>query len=59
MSDTTASANCCGWSAIATSRPSVTGRPSAPTVVETTARAMPIASKILSRVPPPIRIGTT
>ena len=42
-----------------TSRPGVTGSPSAPTVVETTALPIAIASKILSRVPPPIRSGTT
>ena len=37
----------------------VTGSPSAPTVVDTTALPMPMASKIFSRVPPPIRSGTT
>ena len=39
--------------------PCVAGSPSAPIVVETTAVPMAIASKILSRVPPPIRSGTT
>ena len=34
-------------------------QPSAPIVVETTARPMAIASNIFSRVPPPIRSGTT
>jgi len=35
------------------------GNPSAPTAVLTTGDAMPSASKILSRVPPPMRSGTT
>ena len=35
-----------------------TGSPSAPMVVETTGLPMAIASKIFSRVPPPIRSGT-
>ena len=32
--------------------------PSAPSAVETTARPAPKASRILSRVPPPLRSGT-
>ena len=37
----------------------MSGRPSAPTVVDTTAFPIASASKILSRVPPPTRSGTT
>jgi hypothetical protein len=47
-----------GSSAIDTCFPLVTGSPSAPTVVDTTALPMAIASKIFRRVPPPIRSGT-
>ena len=39
--------------------PWLTGSPSAPSVVETTAFPMAIASKILMRVPLPLRRGTT
>ena len=39
--------------------PDTSGSPSAPTVVETTALPIASASKIFSRVPPPIRSGTT
>src|SRR5690348_5580266 len=38
--------------------PLVTSSPSAPMVVDTTALPIAMASKILSRVPPPIRSGT-
>ena len=59
MRCTTACAKRAGSSAMSMSRPLVTGSPSAPTVVETTALAIDIASKIFKRVPPPIRKGTT
>src|SRR3954469_5326439 len=58
-SPTTAAANAGGSSASITCSPAVTGRPSAPMVVETTALPIDIASKIFSRVPPPMRSGTT
>src|SRR5262249_47330638 len=51
--------NSCGSSANRMSMPSETGRPSAPTVVDTTGFAIDIASKIFNRVPPPMRNGTT
>jgi len=54
----TASANDRGSSARSACAPGTTGRPSAPTVVETTALPIAIASKIFSRVPPPMRSGT-
>ena len=54
----TACANARGSSAMTVSRPCVTGSPSAPIVVETTALPIAMASKIFSLVPPPMRSGT-
>ena len=54
----TDSAKSFGVSATRMFSPDRTGRPSAPTDVETTALLIAMASKILRRVPPPIRRGT-
>src|SRR5581483_4911 len=59
MRRTTSRANVRGSSASRTCCPLTTGNPSAPTVVDTTALPIAIASKIFNRVPPPIRSGTT
>jgi hypothetical protein len=55
----TAVAKSCGVSAARKWRPDSSARPSAPTVVETTALPIASASKILMRVPLPARSGTT
>src|SRR3954468_13624483 len=55
----TASANSAGVSARSTCSPCSTGSPSAPIDVVTMAFSIAMASKILSRVPPPILSGTT
>ena len=54
-----AAANAGAWSAIRQSFPLVTSNPSAPIDVEIKAFPIAMASKILSRVPPPILKGTT
>src|SRR5919106_2168157 len=58
-SSTTDAAKVSGVSAMRNSLPSVTGSPSAPTVVDTMGFSIAIASKIFKRVPPPILNGTT
>ena len=55
----TASAKAVGWSSTRMSRPGTASIPSAPSVVETMAFPMAMASTILRRVPPPRRSGTT
>ncbi len=55
----TASANSGGLSAIMASRPEVAAMPSTPRLVLTTGRPQAMASKILNRVPLPIRSGAT
>ena len=55
----TASAKAAGSSSMRRSRPGTASIPSAPSVVETMALPMAMASTILSRVPPPSRSGTT
>ena len=52
-------ANDSGSLAKMTSRPETTGNPSQPIVVETIGQRIAIASSTLSRVPPPLRRGTT
>src|SRR5438445_111410 len=56
---TTEAANAAGSSAMSRCSPCDTSRPSHPTVVETTGFAMARASSTFSRVPLPIRRGTT
>jgi hypothetical protein len=58
MTRRTAAAKASAPSAISRWRPDSVGSPSAPMVVDTTALPAAIASKILSRVPPPTRSGT-
>ena len=58
-SRSTASAKAAGSSSMRMSRPGTASIPSAPSVVETMAFPMAMASTILRRVPPPRRSGTT